>query len=134
VGAPPGLSPRSPGYRATGLAGWRLRCELRAAHAGASARVLPEFLSRMQMAERARNGAKIVIRETLGNLGVVERLARDSVQDLLRHRGHFQVVAGAPRRIGLAVYVILDFFAIRIRIGGALVIFMRDALPRGVIG
>src|SRR5207249_4433124 len=47
----------------------RLGGELRAAHAHAPARVLPQLLARVQMAERARHGTEVIGAEALRNVG-----------------------------------------------------------------
>src|SRR5215467_2110934 len=58
----------------------RFRRKRGAAHAHAAARVLPQLLGRMQVAERAGDGAEVVRREALGNVGVVARLLGDRLQ------------------------------------------------------
>src|SRR5215471_20439229 len=65
----------------------RFRRESRATHAHAPARVLPQLLARVQMAERARHGLKVVGRKPLGDVGVVKRLGADRLEDALRQRG-----------------------------------------------
>jgi len=55
---------------------WHRR-ELRTAHAQPSARVLPQLFRRVQMADRAGDGAEIVAREFFGDIGEVERLLAD---------------------------------------------------------
>src|SRR5438874_12421745 len=95
---------------------WRLGGELGAAHAHAAARVLPQLLGRVQMAEGARNGAEIVSREMLRNVGVVKRLFADSVQNFLRELGDCGGVADLARFIRLAVHIVVDLRAIRIGI------------------
>src|SRR5690349_12336080 len=79
----------------------RLRGEARAAYAQAPARVLPQLLARMQVAERARDGAEVVVREALRHVGVVERLLVDGLQDLLRQRFDGLRIAGLARDVGL---------------------------------
>src|SRR5262249_59956457 len=59
----------------------RLRREPRAAHAHPAARILPQLLGRMQVAERARDSVEVVGREELGDVRVVERLLLDRRQD-----------------------------------------------------
>src|SRR5262249_12702682 len=105
----------------------RLRGKLRAAHAHASARVLPKPLERVQMTERPRHGAKVIRAEALGNVGIVERLLVDGLQNLIRQGGDPPIIAGNSRGIRLAVNVILYLRAIGVGIGDALVIFARNA-------
>src|SRR5262249_1736694 len=69
---PPPLPPRR-----------RLRRDPRAAHAHPAARILPQLLGRMQVAERARDSVEVVGREELGDVRVVERLLLDRRQDVL---------------------------------------------------
>ena len=62
--------------RAGGLA-----TKLRAAYAHSAARVLPELFGCMQITDRACDRAEVEAREALRNIGVIERLLRDLVQD-----------------------------------------------------
>lgn len=57
----------------------RLRRERRAAYAETAARVLPELLGRVQMADGARHGVEIEACEFFGDVGVVQRLLGDHV-------------------------------------------------------
>src|SRR5262245_16255660 len=72
----------------------RLGGKRRAAHAHPAARILPQLLSRMQVADGARDGVEIVLRETLGDVGVVERLLLDCTQNVLCQRRHLGVIPG----------------------------------------
>src|SRR6266436_9761709 len=101
--------------------------ELRAAHAHAPARILPQLLARVQMAERARHGAEVIGAKALRNVGIVERLLGDRLQNFFRQGGDLRLVGGTSRRIRLAVDVVLYLRAIGIGIGDALVIFARNA-------
>src|SRR5262249_42393148 len=121
------------GYDAAYSPARRLGRKLRAAHAHAPARVLPQLLARVQMAERARHGAEIVLAEALRNVGIVERLLVDGLQNLVRQGGDLPIIAGNSRGIRRAVDVVLYFCPIGIGIGDALVIFARNALRyRGI--
>src|SRR5436190_15771012 len=86
----------------------RLGGKLRSADAHAPARILPELLGRMQMADRARHGAEIKSREPFRNVGVIERLLADRVEDLFRDRRHLDIVPGLPWPLGLAIHLIVD--------------------------
>src|SRR5262249_3382531 len=99
-----------------GLPHPRLRRELRAAQAHLSAWVLPQLLAGMQLAERARDGAEVVGRKPLRDVGVVERLLLDRLRDLLRQRLHLVRIAGLTGLVGLAVDVVVDLGVLRIRI------------------
>src|SRR5258708_38167120 len=83
------------------------------------------------MAERLRHGAEIIRSEPLRDIGVVEWLLGDEVQYPLRQGGDRGLVAGLPTGVGLAVHVIVDPGAVRIRIGDALVVLARNALRDG---
>src|ERR1043166_9728674 len=105
----------------------RLRREGRAAHAHAPARILPQLLRRMQMPERARDSLEVVRGKPLGDVGVVERLGRDRVENLLRQRGDLVLAAAFPGLVRFAREKLVDPRAIRIGIGDALVTFARHA-------
>src|SRR5881397_544081 len=109
----------------------RLGGKLRSADAHAPALILPELLGRMQMADRARHGAEIKSREPFRNIGVIERLLADRVEDLFRERRHLDIVPGLPWLIGLAIDVIVELGAVGVGICDALVIFAWNSLRNG---
>src|SRR6202171_911121 len=83
-------------------------CEFRAAHAQAAARVLPELLRSVQMADGAGGGDAIVAREFFGDVGEVERLFADNLHYLGAERRHRHRVAGLARRVFLAAHIVVD--------------------------
>src|SRR3954470_24648679 len=109
------------------LARRRLGGEFRAAHAHAPARILPELLARMQVAERARHGVEVIRREPLRDIGVIERCLGDGLQDFLSQGRDLEIVTGEPCFIRLAVDVVRDLGAVGIGIRDAFIILVRDS-------
>src|SRR6516164_2769983 len=70
-----------------------LRREGRAAEAHASARILPQLFSFVQLPDGAGDSDEIVFRESLSNIGVVHRRLADRDRDLIGKRGDRRLVA-----------------------------------------
>src|SRR5215510_9921042 len=84
----------------------------------------------MQMADGARHRIEIVLREALGDVGVIEWRLLDRRQDVPGERSHLGVVADAAGVVLLSLGVVVDFGALRIRIGDAFVVLARNACGR----
>src|SRR5262249_21044327 len=105
----------------------RLGRKLRAAHAHAATRILPQLLGLMEMTNCACHGAEVIGREAFCYVGVIERRGLDRSENLCGERHDLAIISGLSGLVRLAVHIIVDLRLLGIRIGDAFIMLARNA-------
>src|SRR3954466_2612489 len=87
----------------------------------------------MQLADRARDGAEVVARETFSDIGIVNWLLANGGENFAGEIFDRGLVAGFTLLVGLAFHVVVDLGLVGIGISDALVVLLRDAVRNGGI-